>query len=62
MDGRWADDERFVGGQIERRNDELQRAKGLFGIGADWDKIQKLTDMRLDKCDELSRLGYRVNY
>lgn len=48
--------------QIESRNDQLQRAKGLFGIGADWDKVQQLTEMRLDKCDELSRMGYRVSY
>ena len=48
--------------QIGNRDDQVQRAKGIFGIGADWDKIQKLTEMRLDRCDELNRMGYRAPY
>lgn len=48
--------------QIEDRNDQLQRARGIFGIGADWDRVQRLTDMRLDKCEELRRMGVNMRY
>ena len=46
--------------EIQNRNDRLQRARGFFGIGADWDEVKKIEQEELKACKRLRTLGYRI--
>lgn len=46
--------------EINHRNDQLQRARGFFGMGADWEEVKRLQEMELKNCEKLRSLGYRV--
>ncbi|GAA5912283.1 uncharacterized protein JCM6883_003306 [Sporobolomyces salmoneus] len=47
---------------INNRQDALDRARGFLGIGADYDKIRKLTAQKLPSCEALAEYGYNVRY
>ncbi|KAG9018375.1 hypothetical protein FRB93_000078 [Tulasnella sp. JGI-2019a] len=45
----------------EDKERRMQEASGLFGIGADWDKIKKIREEKYDSCEQYSKfrsLGY----
>ena len=42
------------------RNERLSRARGFLGLGADWEEVKKLEAQRLESCDKLRSLGYRI--
>ncbi|GAA6006892.1 hypothetical protein JCM11491_001435 [Sporobolomyces phaffii] len=48
--------------EINNRQDALDRARGFLGIGADYDKIRKLTAQKLPSCEALAEYGYNVRY
>ncbi|GAA5935192.1 uncharacterized protein JCM15063_000966 [Sporobolomyces koalae] len=48
--------------EINNRQDALDRARGFLGIGADYDKIRKLTAQKLPSCEALAEYGYSVRY
>ncbi|SCZ90290.1 BZ3500_MvSof-1268-A1-R1_Chr9g10779 [Microbotryum saponariae] len=48
--------------ELQHRNERLDRARGFLGFGADWDKVREITNENLPRCEELSKLGYRVDY
>lgn len=50
--------QRFLTGRQQR----LEAARGFFGIGADWDKVKRITNERSGECVELGKLGYNVQY
>jgi DnaJ family protein B protein 12 len=46
--------------EIQNRNERLQRARGFFGLGADWDEVKRIEAEELQNCSKLRKLGYRV--
>ncbi|SCV70041.1 BQ2448_1435 [Microbotryum intermedium] len=48
--------------ELQYRDERLDRARGFLGFGADWDKVREITNEKLPRCEELSKLGYRVDY
>ena len=48
--------------EIARRQERLERAKGFFGIGADWDRFKAIEKEKLEHCERLAKFGYSVRY
>lgn len=46
--------------EVQNRNERLQRARGFFGLGADWDEVKRIEAEELKHCSKLRSLGYRV--
>lgn len=46
--------------EVQHRNERLQRARGFFGLGADWDEVRRIEGEELQHCSKLRKLGYRV--
>lgn len=46
--------------EVQHRNERLQRARGFFGLGADWDEVKRIEAEELKNCSKLRALGYRV--
>lgn len=46
--------------EVQLRNEKLQRARGFFGLGADWDEVKRIEAEELKNCSKLRALGYRV--
>ncbi|KAM0749044.1 DnaJ-domain-containing protein [Meredithblackwellia eburnea MCA 4105] len=48
--------------ELNRRQDQLDSARGFLGFGADHKRIEEITKTRLEHCEELSKHGYQVQY
>lgn len=48
--------------ELIHRSERLDRARGFLGFGADTEKIKQITAEKLPRCEELSKLGYNVQY
>ncbi|KAK4701049.1 hypothetical protein P7C70_g5187, partial [Phenoliferia sp. Uapishka_3] len=41
--------------EINRRQQMLERERGFFGIGANWEKVKEITDARLENCEKIGQ-------
>ncbi|GAA6002924.1 J domain-containing protein [Rhodotorula paludigena] len=49
--------------EMNRRNDEVEQARGFLGIGTDHARLDRALKQRLPHCEELSKVpGYRTSY
>ncbi|CDZ97232.1 Molecular chaperone (DnaJ superfamily) [Phaffia rhodozyma] len=42
----------------ERKQREIERHSGFFGVGADWEKVKNTQQQKLESCEELKRFGH----
>lgn len=47
---------------MEEKQRRLDREHGVFGIGADWEKIREIKKERIASCDRLRSLGISTQY
>ena len=44
------------GNEQEDRRDRIDRSRGVFGFGADWEKIAQIQNEKLPSCEKLRKL------
>ncbi|ELU43413.1 endoplasmic reticulum protein [Rhizoctonia solani AG-1 IA] len=45
--------------EYEHRERRMEQHKGIFGFGADWDKVKQIQNEKLPNCEKLTALQYK---
>jgi len=42
---------------VDQKERKIEAERGIFGIGTDWDKVERIKQEKIPSCEELRRLG-----